>query len=255
MLADWKLNPRHTSPLHQQLEERIRQHIEIGHLQPGDRLPPERDLMQMADISRATVRQALATLVVDGILERRQGSGTYVRAPLFEQSLAEVYSFSEQLQALGYALRDEVLACDTLPAPAEVATRLDLPANAPVIALRRLRYINITPLMLSQAYIPQVFCPDLAEVIAGQSLYRLLVNHYHIPIISATDVLAAHGADKATAESLNIATGTPIMFIERTARTLGERPLHLGYHYVRGDMCRFKSDLRSPASIVEVHPL
>ena len=66
-------------PLYQQLQRGLRRAIETNVLAPDDALPPERDLAQGFAVSRITVRKALEGLVEEGLLVRRQGSGTIYR--------------------------------------------------------------------------------------------------------------------------------------------------------------------------------
>ncbi|HLJ80693.1 MAG TPA: GntR family transcriptional regulator, partial [Ktedonobacterales bacterium] len=74
--------------LHQQVAESLRELILEGKLQRGDALPPERELATQFGVSRATVREALRTLQMWGLVEARQGGGNYVRAP----SIAHIVS-------------------------------------------------------------------------------------------------------------------------------------------------------------------
>ena len=66
-------------PLYRQIQADLRERITSGQLSPGSRLETEQELMARYEVSRATVRQALAGLVNDGLVEIRRGLGTYVR--------------------------------------------------------------------------------------------------------------------------------------------------------------------------------
>lgn len=67
-------------PLYQQLQRSLREAIQKRVLGPDDALPPERDLADELSVSRITVRKAIDGLVEEGLLVRRQGAGTFVRA-------------------------------------------------------------------------------------------------------------------------------------------------------------------------------
>lgn len=247
---DWQLNPDDDMPLHEQFEHRIRSHIQHGLLRPGDQLPSERELMQHAGISRATVRQALSALVHEGLLEKVHGRGTFVQKTRFEQPLTILYSFSEQLKSLGVTLEDELLERSRVPASPELARRLEVPVDAPLIYIKRLRCVGRIPLMVSIAYIPYELCPDLLSAPFEGSLYMQLTYHYNLPILSATDRLEAVPADTTISALLNVPRRTPLMFVERTAYTTNDVVLHIGFNYIRGDMCSFRSDMhRQPASL------
>ena len=95
-----KLDEASSLPLYQQLQRALRQAIESRVLGPDDALPPERDLALDFKVSRITVRKAIDGLVGEGLLLRRQGSGTFVRARV-EKNFSKLTSFSEDMRARG----------------------------------------------------------------------------------------------------------------------------------------------------------
>ena len=94
------LDEAHTLPLYQQLQRRLREAIENRILGPDDALPPERDLAEELSVSRITVRKAIDGLVEEGLLVRRQGSGTFVSNRV-EKNFSKLTSFSEDMRARG----------------------------------------------------------------------------------------------------------------------------------------------------------
>src|ERR1700724_2481065 len=95
-----KLDESSRLPLYQQLQRALRRAIESRVLAPDDALPPERDLARDFSVSRITVRKAIEGLVSEGMLVRRQGSGTFVRARV-EKNFSKLTSFSEDMRARG----------------------------------------------------------------------------------------------------------------------------------------------------------
>src|ERR1700749_1554215 len=95
-----RLDEPSSLPLYQQLQRALRQAIETRLLSPEDALPPERDLATDFNVSRITVRKAIDGLVNEGMLVRRQGSGTFVRARV-EKNFSKLTSFSEDMRARG----------------------------------------------------------------------------------------------------------------------------------------------------------
>jgi GntR family transcriptional regulator len=93
-------------PLYRRLEERFRHAIESGALKPEQALPSERDLAEDFAVSRITIRKALDGLVASGLLNRRQGAGTFV-AGRVEKSFSKLTSFSEDMAARGRSSRSE----------------------------------------------------------------------------------------------------------------------------------------------------
>jgi GntR family transcriptional regulator len=95
-----KLDEKSSLPLYQQLQRAIRGAIESRTLAPADALLPERDLASELNVSRITVRKAIDGLVSEGLLMRRQGSGTFVCARV-EKNFSKLTSFSEDMLARG----------------------------------------------------------------------------------------------------------------------------------------------------------
>jgi GntR family transcriptional repressor for pyruvate dehydrogenase complex len=74
------LEPVRRSRIYEHIVEQIQRLIQQGELAPGDQLPPERTLAELFQVSRASVREALRALELRGLIEGRQGGGTFVKA-------------------------------------------------------------------------------------------------------------------------------------------------------------------------------
>jgi GntR family transcriptional regulator len=250
-MSDWRFDPLSSEPLHLQFEKQLKQRISHGVWPLGSKIPSERELVQWTGLSRATIRQALSSLVHQNILTKTHGSGTYVARLKYEQPMRVVYSFFEQFQQLGYTLHDTVLQQTVANVDAVRAERLGVYPGTEVIVIERLRALEGQPLMVNTAYIPLAYCPDLASEPFAGSLYRLLAERYHLTITRATDKLEAVSASKRLAALLGMHAGAPLMLVQRTGYTTGDQLLHLGESYIRGNMCRFSIDLQSgqPATL------
>src|SRR5688500_19945056 len=101
------LDEASTLPLYQQLQRKLRAAIANRLLGPDDALPPERDLAEELAVSRITVRKAIEGLVEEGLLVRRQGSGTFVSNRV-EKNFSKLTSFSEDMRARGRKPRSEI---------------------------------------------------------------------------------------------------------------------------------------------------
>src|SRR5690242_20982165 len=118
-------------PLYQQLQRALRQAIESRVLNPDDALPAERDLARDFKVSRITVRKALDGLVDEGLLMRRQGSGTFVCARV-EKNFSKLTSFSEDMRARGRTPRSAWLRKSTGTVTPEEALTLRASPGTPV---------------------------------------------------------------------------------------------------------------------------
>lgn len=74
-------------PLYQRLRDQLAEQIANNRWRPGEAIPTEAALSAEYKLSTGTVRKAVDALVSEGILERQQGRGTFVRRPQFQSSL------------------------------------------------------------------------------------------------------------------------------------------------------------------------
>ncbi len=248
----WSFDAGSALPLYHQLQIALKAEINSGRWQPGQMIASERELMKLANVSRATVRQAINGLIQEGVLISMQGRGTFVAPPKYEQEIRSVYSFSEQMHAQGVQLEDRIIQCDVFPAPPDLAVLLGIQSGEKLIQLQRVRSLHETPFMLSTSYLPYALCPGLATEPLNGSLYRTLTERYDLPPLRSRDTLETYSADPATAYHLRIAPGTPLFYVERVAYTRNDLPLHVGRNHIRGDMCRFRIDLFSEVTSLEL---
>ena len=95
------LNQNSTIPLYEQVKEAIKLKIEQKEWKENTRVPSETELMKIYEVSRVTVRNALALLVDEGYLEKKQGIGTFVSKPRIKKSfsIVQVLPRAVQVQA------------------------------------------------------------------------------------------------------------------------------------------------------------
>ncbi len=237
-------------PLHHQVAEAIRERIRTGDLRPGDRLPSERELCQELGLSRGTVRQALATLIREGLGYTERGKGNFVAAHKIEQALL---SFPSLVLALRSGERRAVtrpLGVSTLPATPTVAERLSIDEGSTIIEVRRLRLLDDEPFLLTTSIVPQFRCPQLAsddhEV---RTVYELLERKYGIPIVRVKSILETTVLDGLDADLLSVHRTTPAFRLERIACSNDGDPLVYTVHLIRGDRCRFSFELSEQSTI------
>ena len=154
------LDETSAQPLYQQLQRALRGAIENRVIGPDDALPPERDLAEMLNVSRITVRKAIDELVEEGLLIRKQGSGTFVSNRV-EKNFAKLTSFSEDMRARGREPRSVWLnrAAGTVT-PEESLTLRSSPGT-PVFRFHRIRYADDAPMALEYATVIATCLPSL----------------------------------------------------------------------------------------------
>lgn len=234
------IDPDSVVPLYHQIKQNLRDLIDNDILMPEQLIPSERELSDLYDVNRLTVRQALSELVREGILKRQRGVGTFVASPKITQTLAQVKGFSERIKEIGHRPASKVLSFHITQAPVAVARRLGLASRAPVYQLVRMRYADNDPVMLETAYLAQEMFPGLLDVdFTNQSLYKVLADRYDCRVLEADETLEPVIMTRYETEMLDAEPGTPGLLVESVAYDQDGRAIELGRSIVRGDKSRF----------------
>lgn len=230
-------------PRYVQLRRRLAEGIETGILAPDSSLPPEREIADITDLSRVTVRKAIQELVREGTIEQRQGSGSFVREQVarVEQSLSHLTSFTEDMRRRGLETTSRWLERGVfMPSPDEVVS-LGLAAGAQVSRIHRLREAGGRPMALECAALPLDILPD--PIAVTTSLYELLEQSGHRPV-RAVQKISAINLERADADHLCVAEGTAGLRILRTSYLESGRVAELTRSVYRGDAYDFVAELR-----------
>jgi len=228
-------------PYHYQLRELLRSEIEGGRWKAEDRLPSERELCEIFNLSRTTVRESIDALVNGGLLRREKGRGTFVNQPKILETLIQTpIGFTDSMLEQNYQVETEVLRQEVVPAPATVAHELHLKPDEPVIRLDRLRFILKEPILLVTSFVSHSICPTLVnDDLVHNSLYHLFSGKYDLKIRRAQRFLEAVWATEDEARLLHIEPNAPLMLIESTAYLEDGTPLEYFKALHRGDRTRF----------------
>ncbi len=226
--------------MHGQIEEWLAEAIEAGLLAPGDRLPTEQDLAAWLDVSRMTLRHALATLARRGLVDRAVGrnGGTFVAQGKLEQDRTTLAGFSEQLRRHGMVAGARVLSAAERPARPGVAAALEISAGDPVCEIRRVRLGDGQPIAVECSVFPAARFPGLLRCRLDGSLYDLLDQEYQQRPCRARESLEPVTAGVREAEALEVREGAPLMLVERIAYARAGHPVEFARDLFRGDRTR-----------------
>jgi GntR family transcriptional regulator len=218
-------------PKHAQLRDALAElATELG---PDAAIPSERELMETYDVSRATVRKAIDTLVSDGLLVKIHGRGTYVARPRLESRL-HLASFSQDMRRRGLTPSTRLLAVELDRPPAEVAVALELTDDDKAWRLDRVRLADGQPIAIENGWYPEPPLPGLDRHDLGGSLYELFGGEYGLTIDSAEQTLWGEAADDEVAGRLDCPAHTPLLVFRRVS-SAGGRPIEYVVSRYRGD--------------------
>lgn len=206
-------------------------------------LPPERDLAELADVSRVTVRKAVARLVEEGLVEQRRGAGTFVRPPMpkLEHKLSALVSFTEYMRQRGKASTSQILRRGLFPPVPDEQMALGLSGGDLVARVDRLRSADGMAMALEWSSLPQDILPDPERV--ETSLYDVLRARGNAPI-RAVQRITAVNLGAADAELLHLPDGAAVLRIDRTGYLPSGRPIEFTRGLYRSDIYDFVAELR-----------
>lgn len=230
-------------PLYRRLQDALRGAIETSLLGPQDALPPERDLAADFEVSRITVRKALDGLVAEGLLQRRQGAGTFVSGRV-EKQFAKLSSFSEDMAARGRTPRSEWVLRSSGEVTPEESLALGLSPGAPVHRLHRIRYADDMPMAVEYTRVPGFGLPNPEAV--EESLYVALQAQGYRPT-RALQRLRAVLLDEERAKLLRVQAGDAALYIERRGFLDDGRVIEATESWYRGDAYDFVAELSARA--------
>jgi GntR family transcriptional regulator len=229
--------------LHSQIRDQLRRQIFDGSYLQHDKLPSETQLMTQFGVSRITVRHALGALEQEGLVFKIAGKGCYVAKPKPTQELGRLQGFAEAMSLSGHESYNRVVAIRTLSASLEVCNAFALPAATTMTEIRRVRYLDRTPISFDLTYVTQALGLRLArEDLATRDIFQILENDFAIALGHADLGIDATVADATLAQQLEVAVGAPLLYLERMTYTREGEPLELDYIHYRGD--RFRYQLR-----------
>jgi GntR family transcriptional regulator len=237
--------PTSPVPLHYQIREQISLAIADGRLVPGDYLPPEEDLAAQSGVSRTTIRQALAALVHEGLIERKRGKGSWVVEQRIDQQLTELTGFVEDMLSYGLEPEARVISTEVVSADIIVAKELRIPEGSRVVRIERVRLAGRRPILFDVSHLPlEIGERVVNEDLRQRSIFEILEGDLGIALNEADYHISAVTAHKPIATHLRVRSGTPLLMIERTTYSHDGRPVDFENLYYRADRMTFSLRLK-----------
>lgn len=216
---------------------------------PDETIPPERELMEIYNVSRITVRKAIDELVSECHLYKVQGKGTYVKGHSRTTGLSVVTSCTSEIRQQGFEPTRKVIYHEIEPCSKKVSRELEVEDGEPVLHIKRIYFADGEPVIHCENYIVLSYFPGLDKNDLGDnSLYQLIEEKYNIPIMDSVRYIEAVAAYEDVAESLDIAEGYPTLRFTGTTRgMINNRVTPFEYfdsNYITGKI-RFRIDQKT----------
>ncbi|WHH58212.1 GntR family transcriptional regulator [Petroclostridium sp. X23] len=225
--------------LYYQIEEYIREKIENEEWPKGHQIPSEPELSDYFKVSRSTIRQAISDLVHQGLLIRKQGSGTYVAEPSFMGDYIKSFKsyFPEELGNSHRLLQINHIDCSST-----IAQSLGLTPGSKLTELYRLRYLRDEkePALLEKSYYESALFPGLEREELSGRIYDIIENKFGIKLIRAKTLIEPVLLTVNEAVILGTTPALPVLLLSRICYTNQDRPVILTKSLVRSDKCKLQ---------------
>lgn len=218
----------------------------LSSMPPGSPIPTERSLAAEFDVSRTTVRQALAELTIEGRLLRVQGKGTFAAEPKVAQRL-QLSSYTEDMRAQGREPSSRLLEISEDPADIDLARLLNIRAGAKVLRMHRLRLADNEPMAIETTHLPLSRFRGLRRYVSsGGSLYQVLRERFGVEMGHAEETIETALASPEEAELLGADVGLPMLLLSRHSFDSAGNPVEWVRSVYRGDRYKFVAGLDRP---------
>ena len=233
------LDNKISTPLYEQLREKLQQEIESGKREPGSRFPTENELCKLYDVSRVTVRKALEELTKQGLLVRNAGKGTFVAEEKMQRSLASVLSYSEMCRVMGTVPGGKIIRKALENPTNDQRQKLQLGEDEQMLVIERLRTSDGVPTSLETACFSEDFFFLFDEQLDDVSLYNLIKERKGIEFAQSRKILEIVLANKIEARYLGINKGHSLLCITSVVEDVTGTYRHLSRQLCIADRFRY----------------
>lgn len=199
-------------PLYYKLKQSILTMIDNEELMPDQLIPSERELIEIHQISRTTVRKAIEELVNEGHLYKIHGKGTFVKGRRFAQGLINLTSCGDSLRDQGFNIDVKLLDSGIIEPSNLILHNLHLQKGEKVFLTKRVFYGDDDPINFATSYIPLKFVRGIEKHdFSQESLYKTLEGEFNVKILKADRTIEAVLASENERNALKVEKKHPLL--------------------------------------------
>ena len=229
---------------YEEIAEDIRSRILSGNYNPNEQLPLEKQMCESYGVSRITIKKAVDELVIQGLVIKRRGSGTFVKAldedDVQELSLAKQFEgFSEANK--GKNVSSKIVNFEVIHPSEEIATKLKITCDDFVYYIIRTRYTGDEPHVIEYTYMPISLIPGIKNDVLLNSIYGYIEKKLKLKIKSAHRTIRAILPSELEQEWLKIENNFPILEVEQVGFLDNGQPFEYSKSHHRSDKIEFRT--------------
>ncbi|MBC8642179.1 GntR family transcriptional regulator [Caballeronia sp. EK] len=244
------LNRDSATALYIQIADRLRAEIDAGTFATDSKLPAESELTQRFDVSRVTVRQAIALLLADGYVVSKQGKGTFVSRNKFVHDLKPMRGFYDALVAQGVEPKTKLLEFGPVstPEPLRQAFGKD-DGESDCFRLKRLYLVDGEPIALVVSYLPPQASGLTWEQANRNPIYVLLENLLAMPVAQAQIRIRACSAGTSVGRALGLSPRAALLVMDRESFDGNGMLLERTSFHIRPENYEFTLSVQGPLPV------
>lgn len=218
-------------PLYRQVKRALIKLIESGRYAPADSLPSEQTIASCLLVSIGTLRKAVDELVMENVLVRRQGKGTFVALHNNDRFLFHFFHVEKRTQDVSQELEYPAVECisfEKTRANEDEAMALSLRIGDPVFRVGNRLKLSGRPVVYDRLAVSALTFKGLTEkrfIERFSTVYHLYQQDYGITVLRAQERARAAAASREVCRILGVVPGLPVLEVHRIALTFGDKPV------------------------------
>jgi len=229
------LNSKSATPLYVQLLDELEDNILTGLYQPGAQLPAESALAQQYGVSIITVRTAIGGLSEKGLVERKQGKGTFVKKPKLNRDSSNLGGFSQNCVSQGLVPGSRTIACEKVLLDPKTAKSLGTEPGSEGIYFARVRCADGEPVAIEKTYFSMDYAFLLEESLEDVSLFEILRTRVHVRVVRSEKNIEVCRATRQEGLLLNVPEHTPLLFVKSVTYGENGAPIYTAVQILNAD--------------------
>lgn len=238
-----KVDHKNPLPLYQQIRDILIKRIQDHIWEAGDLIPTEQELIKEFDVSRTTIRQAITSLVQDGLLEKKQGRGTVVKSQKLIGTLGRLTGFAEEVMEKGYRPHSSLLRAEFRDDLFVEKSKLNLPEDSKILIIERIRFADNEPIAIERTCWPEHIGKILNQYDLNNAKYYQILEEQRIYLKNAKETISAINSTLYESDLLGISPGQALLEMTRLSYGLDDKPLEYTKTKYRSDRYNYQVEL------------